>query len=153
MQSIARKDTNLKKILTKKTIKNMCRGKAHYHHAFHKMQNFGGGFRRPKYNVPLNISENETEYLVQVYATGFGKENISIAVKEDVLYITGQKEIENPPKFTQQEFPVKTFERLVALNRKVDVENITAKHEDGVLLVNLPKSKEALQKDLMITVQ
>lgn len=153
MQSIARKDTNLKKILTKKIIKKMCRDKAHYHHAFHKMQNFGGGFRRPKYNVPLNISDNETEYLVQVYATGFGKENISIAVKEDVLYITGQKEIENPPKFTQQEFPVKTFERMVALNRKVDVENISAKHEDGVLLVTLPKSKEALQKDLMITVQ
>lgn len=131
----------------------MCRDKAHYQHAFHKMQNFGRGFRRPKYNVPLNISENETEYLVQVYATGFGKENITIAVKEDVLYISGQKEFENPPKFTQQEFPVKNFERVVALNRKVDVENITAKHEDGVLLVNLPKSKEALQKDLMITVQ
>lgn len=153
MQSIALKATTIKKVLTKKTIKTMCRDKDHYQHAFHKMQNFGGGFRRPKYNVPLNISENETEYLVQVYATGFGKENISIAVKEDVLYLTGQKEIENPPKFTQQEFPVKTFERMVALNRKVDVENITAKHEDGVLLITLPKSKEALQKDVSIEVK
>ena len=131
----------------------MCRDRSHFHHAFHQMPNFGGGFRRPKYNVPLNISENETEYLVQVYATGFGKENISIAVKEDVLYITGQKEIENPPKFTQQEFPVKTFERMVALNSKVDVENISAKHEDGVLLITLPKSKEALQKDVEIVVK
>lgn len=153
MQIIAYKATIIKKVLTKKTIKNMCRDKAHYHHAFHKMQNFGGGFRRPKYNVPLNISENETEYLVQVYATGFDKENISIAVKEDVLHITGLQEIENPPKFIQQEFPLKTFERLVALNRKVDAENITAKHENGILSVNLPKSKEALQKDVQIEVK
>ncbi|WP_255068612.1 Hsp20/alpha crystallin family protein [Lacihabitans sp. LS3-19] len=130
----------------------MCRDRAHFHPAFRQMPNFSGGFRRPKYNVPLNISENETEYLVQVYATGFGKENISIAVKEDVLYINGQKEIENPPKFTQQEFPVKTFERVVALNRKVDIENISAKHEDGVLIITLPKSKEALQKDVSIEV-
>ncbi|MCP9757266.1 Hsp20/alpha crystallin family protein [Lacihabitans sp. CCS-44] len=153
MQSIASRDTTIKKVLTKKTIKNMCSDKAHYHHAFHKMQNFGGGFRRPKYNVPINISENETDYLVQVYATGFSKENISIAVKEDVLHITGLQEIENPPKFIQQEFPVKTFERLVALNRKVGVENITAVYEDGILSVILPKSKEALQKEMNIEVK
>jgi HSP20 family protein len=150
---IVKKATKFKKVITNKTINVMCRDKSHYHRAFYQMPNFGGGFRRPKYNVPLNISENDTEYQVQVYATGFAKENISIAVKEDVLYITGQKEFENPPKFTQQEFPVKTFERVVALNRKVDVESISAKHEDGVLMINLPKSKEALQKDLTITVQ
>jgi HSP20 family protein len=122
---------------------------------FHQAQMpfFRGGYRRPKYNVPVNISETETAFEVQVYATGFGKEDIKISVKDDVLLINGQKELENAPKFTQQEFPVKTFERMVALNGKVESENISAKHLDGVLNITLPKSKEALRKDLIVNVQ
>ncbi len=122
---------------------------------FHRahMPYFRGGYRRPKYNVPVNISETESEYEVQIYATGFNKEHISISIKDDVLLVKGEKVIENAPKFTQQEFPVKTFERMVALNGKVESENISAKYLDGVLHITLPKSKEAQRKDLMVNVQ
>ncbi len=122
---------------------------------FHQahMPFFRGGYRRPKYNVPVNISETETTYEVQVYATGFGKEHITISVKNDVLLVSGLKEVENAPAFTQQEFPVKTFERMVALNGKVESENISAKYLEGVLHITLPKSKEALRKDLIVNVQ
>lgn len=129
----------------------MCRDRAYYNPAFRQMPHFGVGFRRPKYNVPVNISETETAYEVQVFATGFSKEQIKLAVKEDVLIITGEKEIENAPKFTQQEFPVKTFERAVALNRKVDVELITARHEAGMLL--LPYQNQQKLSERMSTLK
>ena len=107
----------------------------------------GGFFRRPKYNVPLNISENETGYEVHVYAAGFAKENITITVEDDVLWIRGKRDIDqnNPPKFKRQEFPVKHFERVVSLHGQIDTSQITARQEDSILIITLPKLPEAQQ--------
>ena len=49
-----------------------------------------GPHRRPKYNVPLNVTETDTEFEVFVYATGFGKEDITVTVFDDVLTVAGQ---------------------------------------------------------------
>lgn len=105
----------------------------------------GGFYRRPKYNVPLNIVNKEQAFEVHVYAYGFAKENIKISVIDDALYISGTRELnENElPDFSHQEFPVKTFERALKLNGQVDITAITAKQEDGVLKITLPKTPEA----------
>lgn len=105
----------------------------------------GGFFRRPKYNVPLNIAETGTHYAVHVYAVGFDKAHISITVEDDVLVIRGKREIDqdNPPRFRRQEFPVKHFERVVSLHGQVDITQIEAKQEGEVLMISLPKLPEA----------
>jgi HSP20 family protein len=82
----------------------------------------GGYFRRPKYNVPINIVENETYYEVYMYALGFEKDNIKISVVDDVLYISGSRTIDenNRPNFIRQEYPIKSFERIVNLRGQID---------------------------------
>jgi len=107
----------------------------------------GGPFRRPKYNVPLNIVDTETAYEVHVYALGFAKENIRLAVVDDVLYISGTRTLDetNPPVFSRQEYPVKSFERTVSLRGQVDTGAIRARQEAGVLIVTLPKHPAAQQ--------
>ncbi len=114
---------------------------------FNAHQHFGPGFRRPKYNVPVNIDESENNYTLSVYASGFDKENIKLSITDDVLHIQGTRTIDedNKPHFTRQEFPVKSFERIISLNGKIDTEGITAKQKNGVLLVTLPKNAEAKQ--------
>lgn len=116
---------------------------------------FAGGFRRPKYNVPINVIENESDYEVKVYATDFSKEEITVKVVDDLLYVSGKKEIdeENAPSFVLQEFPIKNFERILALNGKVDTENISARSENEVLIITLPKSVEAINKGVNIEVK
>lgn len=106
-----------------------------------------GFFRRPKYNVPINILEQDTSYEVQVYALGFEKEHIKISVVEDVLYISGSKKIDesNDPNFIYQEFPVKTFERTVSLRGQIEKTGITARQEGGILKITLPKTAHAQQ--------
>ena len=105
----------------------------------------GGFFRRPKYNVPLNIAENDISYEVHVYAVGFNKENITITVEDDVLWIRGKRSIdsENSPRFRRQEFPVKHFERVVSLHGQVDTAQIQARQEGSVLMITLLKVPEA----------
>jgi HSP20 family protein len=106
-----------------------------------------GFFRRPKYNVPINILEHDNAYEVHIYALGFGKEHIKISVIEEVLYISGNKRIDESkePNFIYQEFPIKTFERTVRLRGEIEKSGITARQEDGTLKITLPKTAQAQQ--------
>ena len=108
---------------------------------------FHHGYRRPKYNVPVNIDEKTDHYIVSVYASGFNREHITLSVSDDVLLISGSKSLDEneQPNFTKQEFPVKQFERMISLEGKVDVAGITARQESGVLYIILPKTEEAKQ--------
>ena len=103
-----------------------------------------GFSRRPKYNVPLNIVDTDTAYEVQVYALSFDKDHIKVSVEDDVLYIRGTRTVDkdNLPRFRRQEYPIKSFERNVALNDEVDIAQIAARQENGVLIVTLPKKPE-----------
>ena len=114
----------------------------------------GGQFRRPKYNVPLNIAETENSYEVSVYATGFDKENLKLTVVDDVLYISGTRPLDdtNRPNFTKQEFPIKSFERILALNGQVEAASIRARQENAVLIISLPKTAAAQKPEQAIPV-
>lgn len=121
-----------------------------YHHGRfgkHFGRHMGGQFVRPKYNVPLNIEDTKEAFIVYVYATGFSKENIKLSVQDDILYISGTRTVAEgyDPDFRRQEFPIKSFERVLNLNGQVDTANISAKQEDGVLIVTLPKNAEAVK--------
>lgn len=104
--------------------------------------------KKVTYNVPLNIIENEAEFEIHVFATGFSREDIKITVTDDILHIRGKKEIdeENTPNFSKQEFPIKNFERTLSLNGSADAENITTSSENGILIIKLPKAKNKLLK-------
>ena len=106
---------------------------------------WGHGGRRPKYNVPVNIVDTETAFEVHVYAVGFAKENIKISVVEEVLYVSGTRPVDeaNLPNFSSQEYPIKSFERMIGLSDAVDKNGITAKQEDGILKITLQKTKAA----------
>lgn len=120
----------------------------HHHYYMH-------GFKRPKYNVPVNIIDHGTFYEVNVFATGFGKEDIKITVANDLLFISGKKELldSEEPNFSRQEFPVKSFERVLSLDGKVDGDNISAKQENQILIITLPKTEEAKKEEKVVHVQ
>lgn len=110
--------------------------------------------RRPKYNVPVNIEEKENSYEVSVYATGFDKENIKLSIVEDTLHISGTRTIEEnaKPSFTKQEFPVKSFERVLYLNGLIDTAGINARQENSVLIITLPKTPGSQQPEQEIKI-
>ena len=117
-----------------------------HHDASRGPRQFASGpYRRPKYNVPLNVTETDDEFEAFVYAVGFSKENITVSVANDVMTILGLKQIDEhqAPAFRRQEFPIKTFERTLALRGQVDLSKITARHENGILIITLPKSAAA----------
>ena len=124
------------------------------HHHQHRQQHgspfaqlirpFFGGWRRPKYNVPMNVEDHGDHYRVLLYAVSFDKADINVRVVNDELIIQGTRAHDpaNDPAFLLQEYPLKSFERTLPLSNRVDTTGIVAKQENGVLILTVPKKPE-----------
>lgn len=110
------------------------------------MRPFFSGFRRPKYNVPMNVADHGDHYQIQVYAVSFDKADITVRVVNDQLVIQGTRahDTANDPNFLLQEYPLKSFERVLPLSNRVDTTGIVAKQENGVLILTVPKKPEVV---------
>ncbi len=100
------------------------------------------------FSIPaVNIQENLTNFVIELAVPGFKKENIAIEVEENVLKVssevTSKTETEDADrKFTRKEFNFRNFSRSFTLPETVDVENIVASYENGILSVTIPKKEE-----------
>ena len=103
---------------------------------------FGGQFSNRK---SANIEENETSFIISLYAAGLVKSNFKISASNDVLtiaYNVPETDETSKTKYVHQEYEPGSFHRSFQLNGKVLTENINAAYTDGVLKVTLPKNPE-----------
>ena len=125
-------------------FKNACREKwgRHMRHKFGGMPPWARHFRQG--NVPVNIEEKDDRFELSLYAAGLDKQQIKIAVKEDVLTIsyTAPQATGSETGFSRREHEQGSFERGFALNGKVLSADISAAYTDGILKVTLPKNPE-----------
>ncbi|MEM7573702.1 MAG: Hsp20/alpha crystallin family protein [Bacteroidota bacterium] len=124
--------------------------------AAHQHPGHGRGHRahrRAKFNVPVNIIEYDDRFECHLYATGFSRDQISITISDDVIYVSGRREPEEDrPNFLLHEFPIRVFERSFELSEAVDQAAVSAKQENGVLIIHAPKIAEAQRPDIQIKV-
>ncbi len=114
-------------------------------------------FRNPEFNfnksVPVNIKETDKLFEIEVLAPGLKKENFNIEINQDDLAIsyvkqTEKEEEDETTKFVRKEFTYNSFERHFTVNEKlVDVENLEAKYEQGILHISLPKFQKEEKKE------
>jgi len=100
---------------------------------------FSGPFANRK---AANIQENNSSFIISLYAAGLHKSNFKISASDDVLTIsyTAPQNPENESHFSYKEYEPGSFERSFQLNGKVLTDNIGATYVDGVLIVTLPKN-------------
>jgi HSP20 family protein len=101
---------------------------------------FGGPFANRK---AANIEENDSSFIISLYAAGLTKSNFKISVTNDVLtiaYNTPKTDEASQSQYTHLEYEPGSFERSFQLNGKVLTENISAAYTDGVMVVTLPKN-------------
>jgi HSP20 family protein len=104
-----------------------------------------------------NISENESDYLVEISAPGLKKEDIKIELENDVLKISSNVENEKEEKnenYHKREFYKSSFERSFAIPKGVNKNEISATMTDGILIVEIPKMKEEKKNEnIKITIK
>ncbi len=93
----------------------------------------------------LDAIENESDYQLTAEVPGLTTEALQLSVQGDVLTIKGERQTPVPQGYRvlRQERTPFRFERSVSLPRDVDPEHITAKLEDGLLRLTLPKRARA----------
>ena len=106
---------------------------------------------RTKATAPaINVLMGQKQYKVEVAAPGMGKENFNIHVDADGnLVISMEKKSEKKDenadaskeevRYLRREFNYGKFEQTLILPEDVDRKAISAKVENGVLIVTLPK--------------
>ncbi len=95
----------------------------------------------------INVSDNQDNYEIEVAAPGIAKEDFTVSVEKGVLTISGttEKEKEESEKnYTRKEFSSRSFVRSFTLPDNVAEDQITAKHDDGVLRLVLTKTDKEL---------
>ena len=99
----------------------------------------------------VNISETEDEITISVATPGLKKEDIDVEINNGTIQISSSKEAEKTEEtetYTRREYNFSSFTRAFQLPENVKQEEISAKYEDGVLVLNIPKIPE---KELKVT--
>ncbi len=91
----------------------------------------------------VNVAENDAAFRLEVAAPGLAKEDFKVNIEDNTLTISAENKVENETKegekFLRREFGYSTFKRSFTLPETIDVENIKAAYDNGVLHLTLPK--------------
>ena len=96
--------------------------------------------------MPLDIEENEDNFVIQASVPGYAPADIKVEVEDGVLTIraghSDEEEQERDGWFLRERYSG-TMERKLRLGKTINTEAIDADLEHGVLTLTLAKSEEA----------
>ncbi len=113
--------------------------------------------KQPNYrgHAPVNISETDNAYVLDVVAPGYEKTDFSINLDKNILSISAESKTEETAensKSIRREFQLRTFKRTFTLDHTIDTDAIEARYVNGILKVTLNKKEKAktASKDIEI---
>ena len=103
-----------------------------------------------------DISETEGEYLIKAELPDVDRSDVHVSVDSGRVTISGERKMDKEEEDATQhriESFYGTFSRSFTLPSDVDEEKISAKSENGMLKVHLPKTKITKPKPVEISVK
>ena len=103
--------------------------------------------------MAIDILEEDDKFVIEANLPGFKKTDVKISVNNNELVIEARKEEkkeEEKGSYYRCERYKGSFRRVLNLSDLVDKEKITAKFEDGVLILEIPKKEAIPVKEIKI---
>jgi HSP20 family protein len=100
----------------------------------------------------VNAFETKEAFVYKAEVPGLAEGDVGVHVEDDALILRGERKSAVPEGYTvhlRERGPI-AFTRKLPLPGRVDSEGVTASLKDGVLTVTLPKSKEALPRQIAV---
>ena len=97
----------------------------------------------------VDVLETEAAFEIHVAIPGVNKEDFKLDVNDKLLSITGERKFAKEKKdenFHSIETQYGAFSRSFTLPENVNVANISAKYNNGILEVTLPKDEKKVLK-------
>lgn len=99
----------------------------------------------------VNIKDTPECFVVEVAVPGMDKKDFKINLKENILTISSERKKEEEKvesNYTRREYSYQSFCRSFTLPHNiVDSDKISAKYENGELIITIPKREEAKPKE------
>ncbi len=111
------------------------------------LSNFNTGLTLPA----VNVIETNNEFILEMAVPGLKKSDFEINVDNNILSISSEIKSENNEtreNYTRREFGYSSFKRTFDIPETVETENVSAKYDDGILKITLPKRDEAKKKPI-----
>jgi HSP20 family protein len=97
-------------------------------------------------NIPaVNIREENNQFIIDVAAPGYKKEDFKISLEKNMLTISSEKKNESEEKegnYSRKEFSFNSFTRSFRISDDIRFDEIKANYEDGILKISLPVKEE-----------
>ncbi|MEZ4522615.1 MAG: Hsp20/alpha crystallin family protein [Thermomicrobiales bacterium] len=116
----------------------------------------GGSPRARVATLPVDIYDRGEDLVVQAFVPGIHADSLEITIDDGVLTIAGTfpqlHDTEEAASWSwyTRELRSGSFQRSFNLPFKVDVEHVTAKVEDGVLWLTMPKAPESKPRRIQV---
>ena len=108
-------------------------------------------------HMPLDVIENDDEFVVKADIAGIDPEDVEITYTNNTLTLKGEVKDEREEGKENSRYHVRerrygSFVRSISMPGTIDVENIKADSENGVLVLHLPKKEEIKPKRIEVKV-
>jgi HSP20 family protein len=100
-----------------------------------------------------NILEGDKDYRLEMDLPGVRTEDLDISVEDDTLTVKAERSLEVPEGYQNRRCEMSskvTWRRSFQLGSSVDVDNVSARLEHGILSVTLPKSEKSLPRRIEV---
>ena len=98
----------------------------------------------------VNVKETDKAYEIEIANPGFGKDDTKIEVKDGIIHVSMISESEegenDGDKYHVKQWSKSSYEESWNLPENVIEDQITAKNNDGVLIITLPKKEETIKQ-------
>ena len=119
------------------------------------LSNVFGEDRVAEFSPRTNVGETESGYTVAMELPGLSNDQINVEVQEGRLEISGEKIIDKDEdtKWSRFERASGKFKRVFEFSKPVDLDEISATFENGVLGILVPKSAKAIPRKVDIQIK
>ena len=104
---------------------------------------------------PVDIYEDEHNIVLKIEVPGIDEKDIDVLIENTTLTVHGERRIEKEEKeenFRRVERQYGEFNRSFTLPSTVDLAQVSARYDKGVLKINLAKKAEAKPKQIKVNV-
>ena len=108
--------------------------------------------------MKTDVRETENSYELDVDLPGFKKDEVNVDLKDGYLTISAAKGVDKDQqdkagKYIRQERYAGACSRTFYVGEEVEPEDVTAKFENGILQLSIPKAaKKQLSKNTSVTI-
>ena len=108
--------------------------------------------QREQFVAPsASVVENKDGYTLQVEMPGVNKEGLEISVENNEITITGRRSLPSVEgTILHRESRAENFRRSFELDPSINTEKISAKIEQGVITLQLPKAEHVKPRKISV---